>query len=208
MLGYRIVMHTRRFLPEHVGAEMDCRNCHFEGGLTDGGTNDGISLVGAAAVYPRLDLDRGRPIDLPTRINDCFRRNLNGTLLAHDSPEMTALVSYCRWISQGVPIYTTVPWLGLEQLESPRPLDLDAGAVLHKKFCAVCHGENGQGTEIAPPQWGPEAFTTASSLHDPQVLAAFVHANMPRYNPILRPEQARDVAGFLVSRPHPEAETP
>lgn len=208
MLGYKIVIHTRTFLPGHVGAELDCRSCHFEGGLTDGGRNDGISLVGAVAVYPRLDLSRGRPIHLATRINDCLQRSLNGKPLAHDSREMAALVSYCQWISQGVPTYTTVPWLGLEKLDTPHRPDLDEGAVVHRRFCAVCHGEHGQGTEIAPPQWGPEAFASASALHRLETLSAFVHANMPRHNPILGPEQATDVAAFLLSRPHPDLETP
>ena len=53
ILGYNIMTDTRKYAAEYVGNKLDCDNCHFKGGISEGGKNGGLSLVGVAATYRR-----------------------------------------------------------------------------------------------------------------------------------------------------------
>lgn len=207
-LGARIVADTGGSVPELVGNGLACSSCHFDGGRTAGGRNGGISLVGAAASYPRPSPDTGAVEDLAGRVNRCFEENLAGRPLPAGSEEETAVLSYLHWLSDGVPTYADVEWLGLAPLP-PSGATGDgehAGRALFAGRCAVCHGADGGGTEIAPPVWGRRSFAAGSDLAQPPLLAAFVHANMPREDPALSVDEAWQVAGFVTSRPRPGAE--
>lgn len=75
MLGYNIINDTAQYAPDHVGNELSCATCHLEGGTSKGS----ISLVGAAATYPRFSASHGTSIDLAQKVQDCFARNLNAS---------------------------------------------------------------------------------------------------------------------------------
>jgi thiosulfate dehydrogenase len=70
MLGHDIMTKTKATVPDHVGNEMNCSNCHFDAGLTQGGKNGGISLVGVAATYPKYRDRQKYAVNMVTRLND------------------------------------------------------------------------------------------------------------------------------------------
>lgn len=186
-------------------ANLTCSSCHFNGGITPGGRNGGISLVGAAARYPR-GTAAGPMLTLAGRVNECLRRNLNAPSLAADSREMLAVCAYLQWVSKDTPVYAEVPWLGLPHVESGEAEPNEGqGARLFTLRCGMCHGPDGQGTEIAPSLWGPHSFTHASAMNDPRRLTAFLHQNMPRSNPLLDPPEAATLSAYILARPRPAA---
>lgn len=199
LLGRELLVDTRARLPAYVGNGLSCSNCHFGGGLSPGGRNQGFSLVGVASWSPAGSFDA----ELPARVASCFARNLDGHAPAAGSPELSAMVDYLRWISSGLPYLTEVPWLVPRPLGTHRPGDPAAGQRLEADLCAPCHGEHGQGTHIAPATHGPASFTSSSQLLAAGILERFLYENMPRGNPTLTVAQAADSAAYLRSQPRP-----
>ena len=153
LLGYNIMTETPRYAGKFIRANMSCSSCHFHGGITEGGKNGGISLVGVTTKYPRWKQRAKADVDILARTNSCFERSMNGTPLPLGSKEMNGLVAYYQWISKGLPIYGDIPWLGLASLEIDRRPDPSNGSLIYSK-CAPCHGDKGQGTPTAPPSVG------------------------------------------------------
>lgn len=203
LLGANILTETGKYASQYVGNKLSCTNCHFKAGITQGGKNGGMSLVGVGATYPQYRKRQNYAVDLVTRTNDCFKRSMNGQPLPEESKEMTAIVTYYQWISKGLPVYAEVPWLGLKHLASTHAPDKIKGGQLFDAKCAVCHGKNGEGTSAAPPVWGDISFNDGAGMHKPANLAAFAHANMPLGNPDLSVEEALDVAEYVVAQPRP-----
>jgi thiosulfate dehydrogenase len=203
-LGYNLMTHTGKYAARYVGNKLDCDDCHFKGGLTSGGKNGGLSIVGIGATYPQYRKRENYSVDLITRTNDCFRRSLNGRPLPPAGKEMTALVTYYQWISKGLPIYAEIPWLGLKHIESSHKPDGKHGKQLFEQKCSPCHGRNGQGIkEIAPPLWGKYSFNDGAGIKRPETFASFIHLNMPKGNSDLTDTQALDIAAFITAQPRP-----
>jgi thiosulfate dehydrogenase len=204
MLGYNILTDTRKYAAGYVGNKLDCDNCHFKGGMTQGGKNGGLSLVGVAVSYPQYKKRQNYSVDLVTRTNDCFQRSMNGKSLPADSKEMIAIVTYYHWISKGLPIYADIPWLGVHHLKSTYKPDHVKGKQVFAQKCFMCHGGNGQGTLAAPPLWGKDSFNDGAGMAKLDNFSAFTHFNMPLGNPDLSVEDALDVAVFVTTqiRPH------
>jgi thiosulfate dehydrogenase len=202
--GYAILMDPQKEVPEHVGNEMKCRNCHFNAGLTEGGKGGGLTLVGTAATYPKYRARQEHSVDLTVRVNDCFERSENGKALAPGSRDMTDILTYFKWISKDIPIYGDVPWLGLHRIESDYKGDATAGQQVYSAKCAACHGQNGEGTPAAPPVWGDGAYNDGAGMARPETLASFALLNMPLGNPDLTEAQAFDVAQFVDTQPRPK----
>lgn len=181
---------------------LECANCHFEGGTLAGGRNGGISLVGVAAKYPTPYPTTGRVVSLADRVTACAGEN---GARAFTVEELADVLVYLQWISRGTPVYASIPWLGIRTLPAPVGADSDAGRFAFASTCAPCHGPGGTGTAIAPAVWGQHSFTAASALASPPTLAAFVHHNMPRQNPTLDPQQAADIAAFVLAQARPAA---
>ncbi len=204
LLGYKIMMQTRQYAAAYVGNKLGCVSCHFKGGITEGGRNGGLSLVGVGATYPRYRDRQEYAADLVTRTNSCFERSMNGKALPADSKEMAAILTYYQWISQGLPIYGDIPWLGLQPLKQAGSPDKTRGAQVFQEKCAACHGRAGEGTKVAPPLWGAESFNDGAGTSHLRTFAAFSYQNMPFEEPHLTEEQAWDVAAYVTSqaRPH------
>ena len=203
LLGYNITINTRKYAAKYVGNTLTCGNCHFKGGMTEGGKNGGLSLVGVGAAYPKFRSRQNYAVDLVSRTNDCFQRSMNGKPLPADSKEMMAMVTYYQWISKGVPIYADIPWLGVKQLKSAYKPGAVKGKQLFMQKCAMCHGANGQGTLAAPPLWGKDSFNDGAGMAKLDNFSAFTHLNMPLGNPDLSVEDALDVALFVTTEPRP-----
>lgn len=203
ILGFNILTETGKYASPYVGNKLSCSNCHFKAGITEGGKNGGLSLVGVGATYPKFRKRQDYAVDLVTRTNDCFKRSMNGQPLPEESKEMTAIVTYYQWISKGLPIYAEIPWLNLLPLQNTHTPDKATGGQLYAAKCAACHGGDGEGTGAAPPLWGNDSFNDGAGMHKPATMASFAHLNMPLGNPDLSVEEALDVAEYVTAQPRP-----
>ncbi len=203
MLGYNIMKNPQKYASRYVGDSVTCSNCHFNGGISPGGKNGGLSLVGVTTKYPMYRSRARSVVDMVFRTNSCFERSMNGKALPANSKQMVALVTYFQWISKGLPVYERIPWLGLKHLESRHKPNAVAGKKIFRQACAACHGMHGEGTKIAPPLWGKYSFNDGAGMSHLQNFAAFVYRNMPYKVANLKPDQALDVAAYVTSQPRP-----
>ena len=133
MLGYNILVDTPKYAAAYTTkSKLRCVSCHFKGGITEGGKNGGLSLVGVGAVYPRYRFRQHYAGDLVTRTNSCFERSMNGKPVPPDSREMTAILTYYQWISKDLPVYGDIPWLGLRKVKEAGPGQGQGGLVYGK----------------------------------------------------------------------------
>jgi thiosulfate dehydrogenase len=199
-IGYEVIVHTQDQATPYVGNQLNCTNCHLDGGLEP----NAMSYVGLSRLYPEYRAKTGRTITLEDRINQCFEQNLNGKAMPQDSYKLRAIVAYIDWLSNDVPKASRVEWRGLSQIRSSRQPDPANGKKLFAARCQFCHGGDGQGTLAGPPLWGPGSFTTGSGMARVSVAASFIKANMPRTRGwALSDDESFDVAAYIASQPRP-----
>jgi len=209
MKGYQIFCDTRQTsAKQYIGNKLDCSSCHLSAGITFGGKSGGIPLVGVTAAYPRFSKRDNKSITLADRIDNCFKRSLNGKAAPHDSPEVKALITYLEYISSQVKELDEMPWLGIQTFDNSHKGDPVNGKELYFKCCADCHGKNGEGTQISgqlsiPPLFGPDSFNDGAGLTRPELFAGFIFANMPFGQPTLTEEQALDITAYVLEQPRP-----
>jgi thiosulfate dehydrogenase len=204
MKGFNIMRNTPKEMPQYCGNTLKCTNCHICAGNTLGQKNGGISLVGVTNKYPRYFERSKKTITLTERIQNCFERSMNGKAPPPDDEGMQAIQYYLKWISTVVKGDKDAPWLGLKLIESTHEPDLTQGALIYAQECASCHLPSGEGTEEAPPLWGPKSFNDGAGLSNLKPMASFVYFNMPYGNASLKEEEALDVAAFVLSHPRPK----
>jgi thiosulfate dehydrogenase len=198
--GRAILLATRDSLPRNVGNSLRCVSCHLEGGLRRGA----MPWVGSYARFPQYRARSGKVDLLEDRINDCFKRSLNGRALDPSGRDMHDIVAYLGFLSTGIPIGAEMEGQGLPQL-APLKGDAHRGTALYASVCARCHGAGGQGTAIAPPLWGQRSFNVAAGMARINTAASFIHALMPIDRAQqLTPQQAFDVATYINTRPRPD----
>ena len=198
--GRALIHSTRDSLPRYVNASLTCANCH----IADGTMKDAMPLVGSYARFPQYRTRSGKVDVLEDRINDCFKRSMNGKALPLDSPEMRDIVAYLAFLSRGFPVGAEMEGQGVPAL-APMKGDTTRGREVFSTTCVACHGPDGQGTAAAPPLWGPKSFNIGAGMARVNSAARFIHKLMPRDRPgILTPQQAYDVAAFVTSRPRPD----
>jgi thiosulfate dehydrogenase len=198
--GRALIHSTRDSLPANARSSLNCSNCHF----VDGTQADAMPLVGAYARFPQYRARSGKVDLLEDRINDCFVRSLNGKALAPASRDMHDIVAYLAFLSTGFPVGREMQGQGVPALD-PLKGDTASGRAVFAANCVACHGPDGQGTNLAPPLWGPKSFNIGAGMARVNTAARFIHKLMPRDRPgILTPQQAYDVASFVTSRPRPD----
>lgn len=203
LYGYHLMLDTPERAPEYCHNKLTCENCHFMAGNSLGGTNRGIALVGVSAMYPRFSKRDNKNISLADRIENCFKRSMNGRALPHDSFEMESILAYLDWISTEVSDAPALPWLGLPKIATTHIPDAENGQEIYYRCCAICHGNHGEGTEGVPPLWGPDSYNDGAGMNTLPMLSSFVHLNMPYGQPILSPEESLDVAAYVIKQPRP-----
>jgi thiosulfate dehydrogenase len=190
---------------------MNCGNCHVMGGTKPFGSS--FALV--ASSFPQVRNRSGKLESVEFRINDCMERSLNGNAIDSLSTEMRAMVSYIKWVGQGVTKENKPVGSGI--IEIPflaRAADPKQGGTIYQAKCSRCHGSNGEGIMnpdapgyIYPPLWGAHSFNTGAGLFRITRLAAFIKYNMPfdlvMQAPQLSDEEAWDLAAFISSQPRP-----
>lgn len=207
--GHALLAHTPDSLPRYAASALRCLSCH----LDDGTRKNGLMLTGAYARFPQYRARSGHVDLLADRINECFRRSLNGRPLPVDSPEMRDIITYFAWISRGVGVFDSLSGQGLPKM-APLAGDSARGAVLFALNCARCHGANGAGLPSdavalgigpVPPLWGDRSFNVGAGMARLRTAAAFIRYNMPFDLPgSLTDQQAFDIAAYVVSRPRPD----
>jgi thiosulfate dehydrogenase len=207
-LGPDVADPSMRF----TGSNMSCQNCH----LVAGTKKFGLPFVGVFADFPQYRSREGEVGTLEDRINGCMTRSLNGRPLPVDSEEMKAFVAYIKFLSTGRPVGTKTPGRGSGKMpELTRAADPAAGTHVYAETCAACHGADGEGKRAGdgkgyefPPLWGPDSFNDGAGMARLISSATFIHSNMPNGTtadqPVLTPEQAWDVAAYMVSMKRPQ----
>lgn len=213
--GKRLLNETRRLLPDHVGAEMNCNSCH----IAQGKIPLGDPYINSYNYYPRVMPRAGREIDLETRINGCFQRSMNGAPLDRGSEEMKAIVAYMKWLSQSTPKDQLVDIRNAGTIDESLVPDPARGATIYQAQCAACHGDSGEGLKdrrgdiVFPPLWGEESFNIGAGLARTYKAAAFVKYNMPMgiqtkglwgHGNVLSDQDAVDVAEYFTHQPRPD----
>jgi thiosulfate dehydrogenase len=163
-----------------------------------------MPFVGVYARFPQYRSRSATVEIIEDRINDCFERSMNGRPLPRDSRAMRDIVAYMAFLSYGIPVGARVEGQGLPRLD-PLPGDTARGREVFATRCTICHGADGQGTNVAPPLWGPNSYNIGAGMARVRTAAAFIHRAMPFDRPgSLTPQQAFDVATYINSHPRPD----
>lgn len=207
--GRAILGATADSLPDHVGNALRCTSCHLRAGTTP----DAAPWIGVYSRFPQYRSRNARVNQIQDRINDCFRRSLNGKGLAWDGPDMTAIVAYMAFLSQGVAPPGEVPGQGFRKMAPLEP-DTVRGRQVYATQCARCHGGKGEGManpdpagspRYYPPVFGPRSFNVGAGMARLRTAASFIRSNMPFDRPgTITDQEAFDVAGYLVTRARPD----
>ena len=204
--GRKTAEQTSASVKANVGAGLSCTSCHINGTRTP----NALPWVGLWGVYPEYDPRSGRVITLADRINECFRRSMNGKPLPLDSVAMRGLLSFIWWLSKDVPTGVSVTGRGFQSIEAPRPADPVKGRTLYTEKCAACHGASGQGVTgaggqvVFPALWGSRSFNIGAGMARLDTAAAFVKAKMPLGGIALSDQEAYDVAAYFTRQPRPD----
>ena len=198
-LGRLIFTQTPKYAPAYVGNQQSCSDCH----LAAGALPFAAPVVGLPGLFPMFDKRANRVITFAERIQECFLRSENGRPLPYDGREMTAVLAYVQWLSQGQPTGKEFPGRGLVHLPKLIP-DVQHGERVYMQQCSGCHGKEGAGMPPAlPPVWGRGAYNDGAGMNETGTMAAFIQHNMPANKPrSLSAQDSYDVAAFIHGKPH------
>lgn len=202
--GMDLFVRTNVLLPEYAPGNITCSNCHLEKGRAA----YAVPMVGAQSRYPKYMDRTGAVIGLPDRIDYCFTRSLAGSRLPHESQEMTDLVAYIAWLSQGVPVGAHIEGETLPPMEEVLVGDAARGEALYtEKLCVTCHQPEGGGVAGAfPALWGPGSYSIGASMAREERAASFIRRFMPQTAPgSLTAQEAYDLSAFINSKPRPDS---
>jgi thiosulfate dehydrogenase len=198
--GRALLLATRDSLPRNVGNSLRCASCHLDGGLR----RDAMPWVGVFSRFPQYRARSGKVDLIEDRINDCFRRSMNGRAIDPAGRDMRDIVTYYAFLSSGTPVGTETDGQGLPRLQ-PLKGDPARGAAVFVSTCTRCHGATGQGTALAPPLWGPRSYNLGAGMARINTAASFIHEVMPIDRAQrLTAQQAFDVATYVNTRPRPD----
>lgn len=197
--------NTHPLTRRHVRNALTCASCHPGSGASPGAP----TLRGAATAYPAWSPREKAVLTLEDRILNCFMRSMNGTRPPNGSAPAVALTTYLTWLSTGMPVgmnprYPRGPFAVEKVAVFPDEVDVPHGRALFATRCAACHGDDGQGTQAAPPVWGARSYNAGAGLADVEKLAGWVKVTMPPGDTTLTEKEAVDVAAFVNSQPRPE----
>ena len=196
----------------YINSRLSCGSCHLGNG-TEPGT---LGLPPAFGHYPRFSPRTATKTTIEDRVNECMQRSLNGRPLPKNSPEMIAMASYIRSLSDR----DAATGASARKAKEPpafrtpsRAANREAGKRVFEQRCTACHGPDGAGLlastdpihgYVFPPLWGPDSFNTGAGMHRVLTAARFIKARMPLGRPDLDDDQAFDVSAFINSQPRPE----
>jgi thiosulfate dehydrogenase len=198
--GLALLSATHDSLPANATATLACVSCHPDAGRRA----NAMPWVGVYGRYPQYRSRSASVSLLEDRINDCFERSMNGRALAAGGRDMRDIVAYMAFLSRGTSVGGTLPGQGLPKL-SVTSGDTTSGGRIFTSNCTRCHGDEGQGSGVAPPLWGANSFNIGAGMARVRTAAAFIRYNMPFDRPgTLTDQEAFDVARYITSRPRPD----
>jgi thiosulfate dehydrogenase len=205
--GEAIFRDTGRHAARFVGNDLQCGNCHLDGGRQA----NAAPLWAAYVSYPAFRPKTGQVNTFAERVQDCFRYSMNGTAPPLGDPVLVALESYAFFLARGAPTGMELPGRGYPRLPAPdRPPDFVRGAAAFAERCAACHGPDGAGrmaddAPVFPALWGPRSFNWGAGMARISSAAGFIQANMPfGQGGTLSDQQAWDLALFVDSHDRPQ----
>ncbi len=196
------------------GNNLACQSCHLEAGTK----RYGLPFQGVYADFPNYRARSGAVGTIEDRIQGCMTRSMNGKQLPPGGPEMTAIVAYMKFLSDGWPAGAPTPGRGPGRMpELSRSADPAHGQRVYAQNCVACHGPAGQGQRVGavgdakgytfPPLWGADSFNDGAGMDRLIAAANFIHGNMPNgvswRAPALSEQDAWDVAAFVQAQPRP-----
>ena len=199
--GQALLTATRESLPDHVGNALRCTSCHLEAGRRENGT-----WVGVYARFPQYRGRSGAVELIEDRVNDCFRRSMNGKALSAEGADMRDIVAYLAFLSWRAPVGRPPagPNARLQRFAT-LTADSAAGRQAYQPNCARCHGDQGQGSVVGPPLWGAQSFNIGAGMARMRSAASFIRDNMPFDRPgSLTDQEALNIASFVVVQPRPD----
>ncbi|HTC08128.1 MAG TPA: c-type cytochrome, partial [Acetobacteraceae bacterium] len=211
LIGPEVADPSRRY----AGNNLSCESCHLQAGTKQ----FGLPFQGVFADFPNYRARSGAVGTIEDRINGCMTRSMNGKRLPPDGPDMTAMVAYLKFLSEGRPVGAATPGRGSGAMpELIRAADPVRGKAVYAKICAACHGPAGQGQRVGavgdakgytfPPLWGPDSFNDGAGMVRLISAANFVRSNMPNgttwQTPALSVPDAWDVTAYVQSQPRPQ----
>ena len=219
--GKELIAHTAKYLGPNgsvrqISNGMNCQNCHLKAGTAVFGNNYGS----VASLYPKFRARSGTEEGIEKRVNDCFERSLNGSVLASESKEMKAIVAYINFLGTNVKKGEKAVGSGFKDLAYlDRAAEPDKGKAVYTSKCQSCHQPDGFGmlnpdkTEYTfPPLWGKNSYNDGAGLYRLSNFAKYVKYNMPQgatfENPMLSDEEAWDVAAYINSQKRPHINVP
>ena len=205
-LGRNIFTDTQTYARAYVGNGLNCVNCH----LDEGRKADSAPLWAAYGMYPAYRDKNHKVNSYEERLQGCFRFSMNGKAPAQGSKELIALTSYSFWLAKGAPTGVELAGRGYpkvaDPLETPDP---KRGQALFEAKCTICHGADGQGTQVKgryvfPPLWGKNSFNSGAGMSKDHNAAGFIKANMPLgQGDTLSDQEAWDIAKYVNSHTRP-----
>ncbi|MHB8474412.1 MAG: c-type cytochrome [Sulfuricaulis sp.] len=204
--GKDLFVHTDKLRGKYVGNGLKCVNCHLDAGRLA----NSAPLWAAYTTYPAYRKKTGKVNTFEQRLQGCFKYSMNGKAPPPGSPELTALTVYSFWLATGAPVGVSLPGRGYPKLDKPaQPPNIARGAMIYAVNCVLCHGGNGEGTKaggayVFPPLWGKDSFNWGAGMHQVNLAAGFIKANMPLSKPnSLSDQEAWDVAIFVDCHERP-----
>lgn len=206
--GREIFTHTPEHAKAYVGDALNCSNCHLDAGRLA----NSAPLWGAYVAYPQYRSKNGQVNTYGERLQGCFKYSMNGKPPPLDSKEMVALEAYSHWLSTGAPVGAKLVGAGYPKqgFKPPLPPDYARGKLVYEHDCALCHGADGAGQQVAgkyvfPPLWGAQSYNWGAGMTRLDNAAAFIKANMPLgRGGSLSDQDAWDVAMYMDAHERPQ----
>jgi thiosulfate dehydrogenase len=206
-LGRKLFTDTSAALPQFVGNDLKCSNCHLEAGRRANSAPMWASYV----LFPQYRKKNGHVNTFQERLQGCFEYSMNGRAPPFGDPVLVALESYAVFLSRGAPMGAKLAGAGYPAVAPPalKP-DRSRGLGVYLAQCALCHGEDGAGqkagaTTVFPPLWGERSYNWGAGMSDIDKAARFIKSNMPfSQGGTLTDQQAWDVAAYIDGKPRPQ----
>lgn len=206
--GRDIFTDTPRYAKPYVGNGLNCESCHLDAGRRA----DSAPMWAAYVRYPRFRAKNGKVNSFADRLRGCFQFSMNGKAPAADSEVIRALTAYSYWLATGAPTGKDLAGWGYPKkgFTLPLPPSYARGQKVYASHCALCHGTDGEGQQVAgkfvfPPLWGAESFNWGAGMGNIDNAAAFIKANMPfSRGGTLTDQDAWDAAMFMDAHERPQ----
>ena len=104
LIGPEVSDPAHRFSANNLA----CQSCHLEAGTKQ----YGLPFQGVYADFPNYRARSGAVGTIEDRIQGCMTRSMNGKQLTPGGPEMTAIVAYMTFLSEGRPVGAPTPGRG------------------------------------------------------------------------------------------------